>query len=778
MEYIAGKTLQDRLDGNGPLDLKEVLRIGRQVADGLAAAHAMGIIHRDVKPANILLENGVDHVKITDFGLARAADDASLSQSGVIAGTPMYMAPEQAMGETLDHRADLFSLGSVLYVMCTGRPPFRASTTFAVLKRVAEDTPRPMREVIPEIPEWLCAIVARLHAKKPEDRYASAKEVADLLASCLSELQLRGAVSSPPPGPATPQRSEPPREGLVPAPVAPRARRSGRRWMAAAAVLILLLTGLGVTEVTGLTHLAGGALRLFHPNREVPPVPDEPPPLAIAPFDAKQASAHQEAWAKHLHVPVEVQNSIGMKLRLIPPGEFLMGSTQEEVDAVLKEIWPTHADQVRSEAPQRVVKISEPFLLGAYEVTVGEFRQFVKANGYRTQAEASGKGGLHWDNDANKAVTDPEDVWNNVRLAPTDEYPVCVLTRPDAQAFCEWLSSREGVRYVLPNEEQWEYACRAGTTGRWCSGDDPEQAMRFGWFGSNTGGVMHPVGGKTPNAFGLFDMHSNVSEYVRNPEIWPVLRGGNAGYPVWQCRSAWRAPETTEDPWVPSGFRVAVVGDLSKFNPDQPTGTGSRKVPEGPPPPLAVAPFDAKQAGQHQEAWAKHLGGPVEINNSIGIKLALIPPGQFLMGSPDGEASGETNIEPPHEVVITKPFYMGVHDVTVGQFKAFVKVKNYQTEAELGDGARRFFPNGGWKIDPNANWQNPGFEQTDEHPVVCVSWNDARAFCEWLSAKEGKHYALPTEAQWEYGCRAGSQTKFYFGDDDQEAFLNNSPRHS
>ena len=150
MEFIPGETLQQRLDRTGPLDVPEVLRIGRQIAEGLAAAHAQGLIHRDIKPANILIEAGPAHrVKITDFGLARAADDASITQSGVVAGTPMYMAPEQAKGETLDHRADLFSLGSVLYVMCTGRPPFRASGTLAVLKRVCEDTPRPIREVIP-----------------------------------------------------------------------------------------------------------------------------------------------------------------------------------------------------------------------------------------------------------------------------------------------------------------------------------------------------------------------------------------------------------------------------------------------------------------------------------------------------------------------------------------------------------------------------------------------------------------------------------------------------
>src|SRR5205823_5906189 len=115
MQYVPGVSLQQRLDREGPLQLPEILRIGTQTASGLAAAHAQGLIHRDIKPANILLENGVQRVKITDFGMARAVAEASLTQSGVVAGTPQYMAPEQARGETVDHRADLFSLGSVLY---------------------------------------------------------------------------------------------------------------------------------------------------------------------------------------------------------------------------------------------------------------------------------------------------------------------------------------------------------------------------------------------------------------------------------------------------------------------------------------------------------------------------------------------------------------------------------------------------------------------------------------------------------------------------------------
>jgi serine/threonine protein kinase/WD40 repeat protein len=182
MEFVAGGTLQQLLDRTGPLGVPEVLSIGRQIAEGLAAAHDQGLVHRDVKPANVLLEGGDRHrVKLTDFGLARAADDASISQSGLVAGTPLYMAPEQATGAELDHRADLFSLGSVLYVMCTGRPPFRAANSLAILRRVCEDTPRPIRELIPETPAWLCELIGRLHAKTPSDRLQCAREVADLL---------------------------------------------------------------------------------------------------------------------------------------------------------------------------------------------------------------------------------------------------------------------------------------------------------------------------------------------------------------------------------------------------------------------------------------------------------------------------------------------------------------------------------------------------------------------------------------------------------------------
>ncbi|HTU93406.1 MAG TPA: protein kinase, partial [Gemmataceae bacterium] len=193
----SGESLQARLDREGPLEAAEVVRIGLQTASGLAAAHAQGLIHRDIKPANLLLEKDSLRVKITDFGLARMSDDVGLTQDGVIAGTPAYMAPEQARGEVVDHRADLFSLGSVLYACCTGKPPFRGSTALAVLSQVNDKEPAPIRSLNPDVPAWLEAFIARLMAKDPDQRFQSAAEAAALLESYLAHVRQPLTVPAP-----------------------------------------------------------------------------------------------------------------------------------------------------------------------------------------------------------------------------------------------------------------------------------------------------------------------------------------------------------------------------------------------------------------------------------------------------------------------------------------------------------------------------------------------------------------------------------------------------
>jgi serine/threonine protein kinase len=197
MGYVRGGSLQKRLDREGTLSTVEILRIGSQIAAGLSAAHEQGLVHRDIKPENILLEEGVERLTLTDFGLARAVDDASLTQHGAIAGTPQYMSPEQARGEAVDQASDLFSLGSVLYTLCTGRVPFRAESSHTVMRKIIDEAPKPIRELNPEIPEWLVGIIDQLLAKDKKNRFPSAEELHILLDACLSHVQQPTAVDLP-----------------------------------------------------------------------------------------------------------------------------------------------------------------------------------------------------------------------------------------------------------------------------------------------------------------------------------------------------------------------------------------------------------------------------------------------------------------------------------------------------------------------------------------------------------------------------------------------------
>jgi serine/threonine-protein kinase len=189
MSLVNGRSLEAHVREHGPLELKDIVRIAQQIAAGLAAAHRQGLIHRDIKPANILLEQDVSRVMITDFGLARASDDAAITQTGWLAGTPHYMSPEQARGVDIDQRSDLFSLGSVIYFMATGREPFRAEKPFAVIQKIIAEKPARPRQVNSDISKTLEQIIERLLSKHPRNRFQSAEEVQQALEKYLAHLQ-------------------------------------------------------------------------------------------------------------------------------------------------------------------------------------------------------------------------------------------------------------------------------------------------------------------------------------------------------------------------------------------------------------------------------------------------------------------------------------------------------------------------------------------------------------------------------------------------------------
>lgn len=196
MKYLEGMTLEDRLRKQKQLSPLESVKIARQIAEGLEAAHNCNLIHRDIKPANIWLESVRSRVKILDFGLARVADstDPNITQTGVILGTPAYMSPEQAAGLNLDGRSDLFSLGTVLYRMVVGKSPFRGTNNLAILRSLSIDNPVPPQELVPDIPPRLSKLILKLLEKEPDARPANASLVAQMLESI--EQDLGGGISS------------------------------------------------------------------------------------------------------------------------------------------------------------------------------------------------------------------------------------------------------------------------------------------------------------------------------------------------------------------------------------------------------------------------------------------------------------------------------------------------------------------------------------------------------------------------------------------------------
>jgi formylglycine-generating enzyme required for sulfatase activity len=341
--------------------------------------------------------------------------------------------------------------------------------------------------------------------------------------------------------------------------------------------------------------LASAAVASAQPPAAMPPAAK--PPVLTVPFTAGETRAAQTAWDRSQQVEPVEKNSIGMSLTLVPPGEFLMGNG-ESVEAILefgRSVGWTDAKSENFEdaQPQHKVRISRPYFLGTHEVTKGQFGRFVAASKYKTDAERDGKGGWWYTaGAANPFRPAAKATWREWGVEQTDDSPVVNVSWNDAVAFCDWLTKQEQRTYRLPTEAEWEFACRAGTTGRYSHGDDPEGLVKVGNVADATAHetwkvpvrlraddkfpFTAPVGRFEPNAFGLCDMHGNVwewcldradVEYYRTaPPIDPigpaagdkrVGRGGSWYDPPWKCLSAYRRAASPDDRRGNLGFRVA-----------------------------------------------------------------------------------------------------------------------------------------------------------------------------------------------------------------------------
>lgn len=571
MEYVSGGTLQEHL--GWPQDLAHVVNVISQVGNALAYAHSQGVIHRDVKPANILLAE-TDWPLLSDFGLARMLEDSlHLTASGASVGTPKYMSPEQAQGLTVDRRSDIYSLGVVLYEAVTGRPPFGTDSPMAVILRHISEPVTPPRALRSDLPKEMETVILRALAKSPSDRYQRMEEfLANLQAGCPLPTS-RGAVYG---GNARTGPNEPPATFRRSLTKTTRPRLPGR-WSSlwtkvGVAVVLLLAVALVLLAFKGQAALS--ALFLPRPESTVvlpdpsvvapSPTPVQPSPTTVLPSPTVvPPSPTVEPTVPVLPtIVVQVWQADGVEMALVPAGEFVMGSEELGEDER-----PVHQVYVDS------------FWIDRYEVTNERFARFVDATSYQTEAEKRGWGWV-WQGSEWKRVEDAN--WQHPHgpdsgIAGKMDHPVVLVSWNDAEAYCRWVGKR------LPSEAQWEKAARGPALG---SGDSRRYAWgdEFDSTRANTSelglGDTTPVGSFSPQGDSLYavsDMTGNVWEWVAdwyssdyysqsaavNPTgpfsgTFKVMRGGSWSFDEFYARTAFRRDVRPDYTYDFVGFRCSV----------------------------------------------------------------------------------------------------------------------------------------------------------------------------------------------------------------------------
>jgi formylglycine-generating enzyme required for sulfatase activity len=430
---------------------------------------------------------------------------------------------------------------------------------------------------------------------------------------------------------------------------------------------------------------------------------------------------------------------VTLDLVRVPAGRFFMGSSSGDTD----------------ERPVHEVRIDHDFWMGRTEVTVRQFRAFTEATGYKTDAEQVG-----WANTCPQPGLHPNEHglhWRRPGFELKDDQPVVVVSWNDAMAFCRWLGAQTGRNVRLPTEAEWEYAARAG-----CPEDSPSRLNEAAWYEENASDCAHPVGTKRPNPWGLVDMQGNAWEWcldVWRPDyreaapngraqmhdpvvpqvVWRhVLRGGSWFTPTRQLSLTYRARYLNHFSRPDTGFRIvlatAAAGDA--------TSTVSTRG----------------DTGAHGSCTYDHRKGRTVVEtHGARFEFARVPAGEFLMGGTD-------RIEKPvHKVRIGYDFEMGTTEVTIAQFRAFVKATDYPTDGEKQCVIWTRGPDTDWQSEAAVPWCRAVRDQSDDHPAIFISWYDAMAFCHWLSQETGQKIRLPSEAEWEHACRAGT-TGLYAGE--------------
>jgi formylglycine-generating enzyme required for sulfatase activity len=748
MRYIRGKKLSRVIAeyhckeaGLKQEALTGLLQNFQAVCLAIEYAHSKGVLHCDIKPDNIMIGD-YGEVFVVDWGLVVVCGDAKspseihqmetldqsiippykpseLASSGLheqqggsrrgVGGTPAYMAPEQftaTMSEDISlvtPKADIYALGSTLYHILTGKAPHlpkegvKESPDVFYFRITTGMIPTP-REKDSSIPKLLEQIVLKAMQVEPEDRYASARELAEDIKRFVSDEPVHAYQES----------------GLE---KSRRWIRKNRALVGAAMVMLLLVAMVSI----------GFVIMFAQFNKQLTMERDRANSNEELAKDNEKHAKDNEELAKQKLADIKkmedyklkvIQIADKLEMVLIPPGKFKMGSPITEVERDKGET-------------QHEVTLTKHFYMGKYEVTQEQWESVMGKNPSRGD--------------------------NGTKLPVTD------VSWEDCQEFIKKLNASTKGGYRLPYEAEWEYACRAGTTTAYSYGASLTESDA-----NIDGDSIKEVGSYKPNAFGLYDMHGNVWEWsedgyadypagaVTDP-MGPatgysrVLRGGSFYLNESNARSSFRGNDFS--PTFRSsvtGFRLARTMNIEglseseinefllKVKKEEEAKTKREEEAK------AKKETEAKVKKEAEEAKAKEaqkkaamilnkeVEEKTEVGKNINLEMVLIPAGKFMMGSPVSEKNHKKD-ETEYEVTLTKPYYIGKYEVTQEQWQEV-----------MGN--------------------NPSKIKGAKLPVTDVSWKDCQEFIKKLNAKTNGGYRLPTEAEWEYACRAGTSTAYSFGD--------------